>query len=76
MERNLGTQPLDGLMNSLNLTTANLVEASDEQLSFKMVQRARKGRLLTLNIQNKILNAFRNAKPAENFERKDLFNYV
>jgi len=71
----LGVQPIDGLMTELGLTNADLVKASTEMLTFKMVQKARKGRRLTLNIQQKILNAIRAARPEKNITHKDLFNY-
>ena len=47
-------QPLDAVMVRLNLSNADLVRVSGEQLSFKMVQKGRKGKPLSLNIQNKI----------------------
>ena len=52
---------------------------STEQLTHKQVQKARKGRRVTINIQRKILNAIR--KVAEdkeldpNLTIADLFNY-
>ena len=36
--------PLDELMTELGLSNADLVKASTEQLTFKMVQKARGGR--------------------------------
>ena len=71
----LGVQPIDELMTKIGLTNADLVNASAQMLTFKMVQKARKGRRLTLNIQQKILNAIRAAKPENNITLKDLFNY-
>ena len=71
----LGVQPLDALMGRLGLANADLVSASTEQLSFKMVQKGRKGRRLTPNIQHKILAALQRARPEETFNQKDLFNY-
>ena len=71
----LGVQPIDELMTRLGLTNADLVKASAQMLTFKMVQKARKGRRLTLNVQQKILNAIRAARPENNITFKDLFNY-
>jgi hypothetical protein len=71
----LGVQPIDELMAKLGLTNADLVKASTQMLTFKMVQKARKGRRLTLNVQQKVLNAIRAAKPENNLALKDLFNY-
>ncbi len=59
MADNFGPQPLEEVMRRFNLTAAQLVEASTEQLSFKMIQKGRKGRRLTPNVQKKILNALR-----------------
>ena len=71
----LGVQPIDELMTKLGLSNADLVKASTEMLTFKMVQKARKGRRLTLNVQQKILNAVRAARPENNIALQDLFNY-
>jgi len=70
-----GTQPLDEVMTRLGLSNAELVKASTQMLTFKMVQKGRKGRRLTLNVQQKILNAIRAAKPEMKFSMTDLFNY-
>lgn len=70
-----GVQPLDELMGRLELSNADLVSASTQQLSFKMVQKGRKGRRLTPNIQHKILNALQIARPEEKLGLRDLFNY-
>lgn len=75
MENENIPQPLDTLMPRLGLTNADLVKASTEQLSFKMVQKGRKGRRLTSNIQEKILNALLAAKPGLHLRRRDLFRY-
>ena len=66
-------QPLDTLMTRLELTNADLVKASTEQLTFKMVQKGRKGRPLTRNVQNKILRAFQTVKPDAAKKLADLF---
>lgn len=68
-------QPLDKLMNELGVSNAQLVEASTEQLSFKMVQKGRRGKRLTPNIQEKILNALLKVKPDLQVRRRDLFRY-
>lgn len=71
----LGTQPLDALMAKHGLSNHGLVAASDEQLSHKVVQKARKGRRLTSRAKTKILNALHNALPEQKFAHRDLFNY-
>ena len=60
-------------MTRLGLTNADLVNASTEQLSFKMVQKGRRGRRLTPNMQSKILTALLAVKPDLNLGRRDLF---
>ena len=71
----LGLQPLDGILNRLGVSNTDLVKGSTSQLAHKMVQRGRKGRRLTPNVQNKILEALRTVCPGEPFTLKDLFNY-
>lgn len=56
--REHGNQPLDTMMNSWNLTNHELVETSTEQLNHKQVQKARKGRQLTLAMMQKVCRAF------------------
>jgi hypothetical protein len=74
IERNLGPQPIGRLMAELNLKPHDLVAASTQQLTHKMVSRACKGRRLTLNTQTKILNAL-NTAARKNFSISDLFTY-
>ncbi len=75
MENENTVQPLDMLMTKLGLANADLVKASTEQLSFKMVQKGRAGRRLSPNIQDKILNALLKAKPELKIRRRELFHY-
>lgn len=74
LERNLGIQPIADLLQQLQLKTHDLVAASDEQLTHKMVSRAVKGRRLTRNTQLKVLRALNMAANAD-FETAQLFNY-
>mgnify|MGYP001478947690 CR=1 FL=1 len=71
----LGIQPLDALMTQNGLSNHALVAASTEQLSHKVVQKARKGRRLTARAKTKILNALHLALPEKKFAHRDLFNY-
>jgi hypothetical protein len=73
-ERNLGPQPVEKLMAEHNLKATDLVAASTEQITHKMVARACKGRMLTRNIQIKILNAL-NKITGKTYVLKDLFTY-
>ena len=74
IERNLGPQPLADLLAEHTLSVHEVVAASTEQLSHKMVTRGCKGRRLTPNVQKKILRALQTAAGRE-FEIGQLFNY-
>ena len=86
LTRDHGPQPLDRLMDRWNLTNHELVEISAEQLNHKQVQKARKGRQLTLHLMQKLMRALNEAvsekllKPQRaNFVpylHKHLFNYA
>lgn len=75
MENSFGAQPLDSVMRDLGFDNIDLVRASKEQLTFKMIRKGRLGRRLTPNIQNKILRALLSASPGNSFTLKDIFNY-
>lgn len=84
--RDHGTQPLDALMERWKLTNHQLVEASPEQLNHKQVQKARKGRQLTLALMQKVARTLNIAvwsrlskeEKEQYFEylHKHLFNYA
>jgi hypothetical protein len=73
-ERNLGEQPIAQLMAKHDLRTGDLVEASTEHITRKMVARACKGRRLTPHVQAKILRALNKAAGRE-YTPSELFNY-
>jgi hypothetical protein len=73
-ELDLGPQPIAAILSERNLKPHDLVAASTQQLTHKMVSRAAKGRRLTLNAQLKVLNAL-NAASGQNYSLKDLFSY-
>jgi hypothetical protein len=74
-DRDLGEQPLAALMAECGLKPADLVAASDEQITHKMVSRAMKGRRLTANTMGKIRRAWQRAAP-EPHRDAELFNYA
>ncbi len=74
MERNLGEQPITHILVENNLESCDLISASTEMITFKMVVRACKGRRLTPHVQEKICNAL-NKAAGKSFMVKDLFNY-
>ena len=73
-DRNHGPQPLADLLARHALKTHDLVAASTEQITHKMVARAVKGRRLTNNVQSKLQRAL-NKLTGENYRLADLFNY-
>ena len=73
-ERDLGEQPLALILTELGLKSHDLVAASTEQITHKMVQRGCKGRRLTKNVQGKLLRAL-NTASGKTYAIKDLFNY-
>ncbi|WP_338289888.1 hypothetical protein [Luteolibacter sp. LG18] len=84
--RDHGTQPLDRLMERWKLGNHDLVDASTEQLNHKQVQKARKGRQLTLHLMQKVARALNvavwNRLPKEQKEvyfeylHRHLFDYA
>lgn len=74
IQREFGPQPLDELLTRRSISNRDLVAASSEQITHKMVTRGRKGRLLTRNVQRKLLNALNNLSD-EPYSLEDLFNY-
>ena len=74
IERNLGEQPIAAILAARQLKPHDLVAASGEQLTHKMVSKACKGRRLSPNVQGKVLRAL-NAVTNETFTLTDLFNY-
>ena len=78
MDRDLGVQPLDGILDEWGFSNSDLVEASTDQLTHKQVQKSRKGRRVTPNIQGKVLNALNTltADQGKVYRQRDLFDYV
>jgi hypothetical protein len=74
VDRDLGPQPLDALMRARGMDNHALVAAGQEHLTYKQVQRARKGRRLTRNMQMKILEAWARATGGSE-SAEDLFTY-
>ena len=74
IERNLGVQPIVSIMNDGGLGVHDLVAASSQQITHKMVSRACKGRRLTRRVQLKVLKALSSATEKD-YSLSDLFNY-
>ncbi|MFA5060039.1 MAG: hypothetical protein WC676_05375 [Candidatus Omnitrophota bacterium] len=75
MEDELKPQPLDALMIRLKLSNHDLVAASTEQLTHKMVAKGRKGKKLTPNVQRKILLSLQTLFPEEKLNLKKVFEF-
>lgn len=86
LTRDHGSQPLDQLMTLWGLSNHDLVDSSIEQLSHKQVQKARKGRQLTLHLMQKVARTLNEAilarldkadRPTFSpYLHKHLFNYA
>ncbi len=74
MERDFGEQPIKQIIEQHDLKNSDLISASTENITYKMLSRACKGRLLTPHVQQKICNALNNAT-GKIFLIKDIFNY-
>ncbi|MCA9134095.1 MAG: hypothetical protein KDA45_13100, partial [Planctomycetales bacterium] len=72
--RDLGPQPLAEILRQLGLDAHDLVQASPDQMTHKMVARAAKGRRLTRHSQALVLRALQHAS-GHNYQRGQLFNY-
>ena len=75
--RNRGTQPVETLIGRWGLSNHDLVDASPEQLTHKQVQRACKGRMLTLSMMQKVTRSLNIAVwyRLKKDEREDYFEY-
>ncbi len=69
-----GPQPIAELMQALKLKPHDLVAASTEQLTHKMVARAMKGRRLTNNTKGIVQRAL-NKATGNSYKLVQLFNY-
>lgn len=73
-EMELGVQPLDAIMEERGLKNHDLVAASKDGLTHKQVQKGRKGRRLTKNVQDKIVAAV-SCSTGTGYKIDQLFNY-
>jgi hypothetical protein len=73
-ELNLGPQPIAELMQQFKLNPHDLVIASSDQLTHKMVARATKGRRLTNNTKGIVQRAL-NQATGNVYKLAELFNY-
>lgn len=74
IERDLGEQPIAQILEEKGLQGRDLVSASTESITFKMVGRACKGRRLSPHVQAKICRAL-NRATGSTYSVEDLFSY-
>lgn len=74
LSRDLGPQPIVELMQKLGLKPHDMVEASPDQLTHKMISRAMKGRRLTSHTKMIVQRAMTKAS-GKLYKLTDLFNY-
>ena len=74
-ERDHGPQPIGGVLTRLGLSAHDLVAASGEQLTHKMVARAVRGRQLTANAMGKVVRAL-NRRADRTYSAAELFSYA
>ncbi len=72
--REYGPQPIATVLEQLKLTPHDLVVASTEQLTHKMIARAVRGRRLTSNTKGIVQRALNKASKG-NYTFSQLFNY-
>ena len=73
---NVGVQPLDAIMTEREIKNHDLVAAMPPGfLTHKQVQKARKGRRLTTNMQDKIFEAVNAFVEPDTYSFEQLFNY-
>ncbi len=74
IKRDLSEQPIVKIISEKNLKPHDIVNASTEQITHKMISHAVKGRRLSPKVQNKILRAI-NSLTENQYSLKDIFNY-
>ncbi len=72
--REYGLQPIATILGERQITNHQVVEASTEQLTHKMMAKACRGRYLSSKVRQKILRAV-NKVTGEQFKLSDLFTY-
>ena len=72
--REYGLQPIATILSERHITNHQVVEASTEQLTHKMMAKACRGRYLSSKVRQKILRAV-NKVTGEQFKLSDLFTY-
>ena len=73
---NVGIQPLDAIMTEKAIKNNDLVSiAPPGFINHKQIQKGRKGRRLTMHMQQKIMDALNIYSAPESYEWEQLFTY-
>ena len=72
--REYGLQPIATILTERRISNHQIVEASTEQLTHKMLAKACRGRYLSSKVRQKILRAV-NKVTGDSFRMGDLFTY-
>lgn len=79
LERNLGTQPIDAVMEEHGLKNHDVMQMNRGGLTHKIVQKARKGRRIKPNMKVRVTEALNAVLKQKGIEEKygvgQLFNY-
>ena len=76
IEMDVGVQPLDAIMTEKGIKNHDLVEVAPPGfITHKQIQKGRKGRRLSMHMQDKVLDALNAFIAPESYEFKDIFNY-
>lgn len=79
LERNLGTQPIDAIIELHGLKNHDVMQMNRGGLTHKIVQKARKGRRIKPNMKVRVTEALNAALKQKGIEEKygvgQLFNY-
>ena len=76
IEMNVGTQPLDAIMTEKEIKNTDLVKVAPPGfITHKQIQKGRKGRRLSMHLQDKVLDTLNAFVAPESYEFKELFNY-
>jgi len=70
-----GRQPLDQIMTQTGLENHDLVAVSTDQITHKMIRKARTGRRLSRRVQLKILTALNACSEDHTYQFNDIFTY-
>ncbi|MEE9369778.1 MAG: hypothetical protein V3V05_13090 [Pontiella sp.] len=76
IEMNVGTQPLDAIMTEKGIKNTDLVAiAPPGFITHKQIQKGRKGRRLTMHMQQKVLDTLNIYSAPESYEWEQVFTY-